>query len=523
MSTQTVRDPNRWAVLALLSVAQLMVVLDATIVTVALPSAQRALHFSNDSRQWVVTAYALAFGSLLLVGGKVGDLFGRKWALIAGLVGFSAASAVGGLAQSFDVLVAARATQGVFGALLAPSALSLLTVTFAGTEDWPRAFGIFGAVAGGAGALGLLLGGVLTQVLSWRWCFYVNLVIAVPTTIVALRLLVNHSDPDRARIDIPGVLTWTLGLFALVFGFSNAETHGWGATATVVALIASPVLLTAFVLIERRVKHPLMPLHIVWDRARGGSYAALLVTGAGIFAVFLFLTYFMQLNLAFSPLKTGLAFLPLTVVLVITSTTVQTRVIRAHGRQTAGAPRHGARGDRDGSVHPADAHLQLRHRRPAGPARHRRRDGLHLRADVLGRDARRGAKRSGHRLRHGQHVPADRRLDRHLAALNDLRQRRRQLPDQPSPRRRPCFCRAGPRRHDGVLVGRRDLWPGLSARAGDLARPMRGPPGVGQGRCGPTRDRQLQLRRDPPTARRHRRPGLPRAGSGAVGPRDPGT
>jgi EmrB/QacA subfamily drug resistance transporter len=330
MATQTERD-NRWAILAVLSVAQLMVVLDATIVTVALPSAQRALHFSNDSRQWVVTAYALAFGSLLLVGGKIGDLFGRKWALIVGLVGFSVASAVGGLAHSFGVLVFARATQGVFGALLAPSALSLLTVTFAGTEDWSKAFGIFGAVAGGAGALGLLLGGVLTQVLSWRWCFYVNLVIAIPTTVASLRLIVNHRPADRARIDVPGVLTWTLGLFALVFGFSNAETHGWGATATVVALIASPVLLTAFVLIERRVKHPLLPLHIVWNRARGGSYTALLVTGAGVFAVFLFLTYFVQQTLAFSPLKTGLAFLPLTVVLVITSTTVQTRVIQRTG------------------------------------------------------------------------------------------------------------------------------------------------------------------------------------------------
>ena len=421
-----------------------------------------------------------------------------------------------GWRSRIDVLVAARATQGVFGALLAPSALSLLTVTFAGTEDWPKAFGIFGAVAGGAGALGLLLGGVLTQVLSWRWCFYVNLVIAVPTTLAALRLLVNHSDPDRARIDIPGVLTWTLGLFALVFGFSNAETHGWGATATVVALIASPVLLTAFVLIERRVKHPLMPLHIVWDRARGGSYAALLVTGAGIFAVFLFLTYFLQLNLGFSPLKTGLAFLPLTVVLVITSTTVQTRVIERTGVKPLVLL---------GMALGVIGMLLLTQLTPTssygtgvlpGSARHRRRDGLHLRADVLGRDARRGAKRSGHRLRHGQHVPADRRLDRHLAALNDLRQRRRQLPDQPSPRQRLCRRRAGPRRHDGLLVGRRDLWPGVSARAGDLARPMRDPPSVGQGRCGPTRDRQLPLRRVRGRRGGHGRPGLPGAGFGAV-------
>src|ERR1700748_53075 len=330
MPTQTERY-NRLAVLALLSVAQLMVVLDATIVTVALPSAQRALHFSNDSRQWVVTAYALAFGSLLLLGGKLGDLFGRKWALIAGLVGFSGASAVGGLAQSFDVLVAARALQGVFAALLAPSALSILAVTFAGSPDRDKAFGIYGGIAGGAGAIGLLLGGVLTQYLSWRWCLYVNLVIAVPTTIVALRLLVNHAAPHRDPIDIPGAVTSALGLFALVYGFSNAETHSWGATATVVALVASPLLLTAFVLIEGRVKHPLMPLHIVWHRARGGSYVALLMTGAGIFAVFLFLTYFMQQNLAFSPLKTGLAFLPLTVVLVITSTTVQTRVVERTG------------------------------------------------------------------------------------------------------------------------------------------------------------------------------------------------
>jgi EmrB/QacA subfamily drug resistance transporter len=324
-------EPNRWAVLALLGVAQLMVVLDATIVTIAIPSAQNALHFSTESRQWIVTAYALAFGSLLLLGGKLGDLFGRKWTLVAGLVGFSIASALGGLAQSFDVLVAARALQGAFGAVLAPSALGLLTVTFEGSPDRPTAFGIFGAIAGGGASIGLILGGALTQALSWRWCLYVNLVIAVPTTIVALRLLSSHKAAQRDPIDIPGVLTSALGLFALVYGFSNAETHSWGATATIVALVASPVLLTAFVLIERRAKHPLLPLHIIWDRGRGGAYSTIALAGAGVFAVFLFLTYFLQQQRGLSPLTTGLAFLPLTGVLVVTSTTVQTRVIQHTG------------------------------------------------------------------------------------------------------------------------------------------------------------------------------------------------
>jgi EmrB/QacA subfamily drug resistance transporter len=324
-------EPNRWAVLTLLSVAQLMVVLDATIVTIALPSAQKALGFSTESRQWIVTAYALAFGSLLLLGGKLGDLFGRKWTLIAGLVGFSIASAIGGLAQSFGALVIARTLQGAFGALLAPSALSLLTVTFAGSPDRPTAFGIFGAIAGGGASLGLILGGALTEILSWRWCLYVNLVIAIPTTIVALRLLVNHSAAQREPIDIPGAVTSALGLFALVYGFSNAETHSWGATATIVALVASPVLLTAFVLIERRSTHPLLPLHIIWNRGRGGAYTTILLAGAGVFAVFLFLTFFLQEQRGLSPLATGLAFLPLTAVLVVTSTTVQTRVIQRTG------------------------------------------------------------------------------------------------------------------------------------------------------------------------------------------------
>jgi EmrB/QacA subfamily drug resistance transporter len=325
------KESNRWAVLALLGVAQLMVVLDATIVNIALPSAQTALHFSTDSRQWVITAYALSFGSLLLLGGKLGDLFGRKWTFIGGLIGFACASAIGGLAQSFGMLVAARALQGAFGALLAPSALSLLTVTFQGSPDRAKAFGIFSAIAGGGASVGLLLGGALTEALSWRWCLYVNLAIAVPTAFAALRLLRNQGNPDRPRIDLPGVLAASAGLFGLVYGFSNAETSSWSDPVTIIALAVSAVMLACFVAIELHAEHPLLPLRIVWDRARGGAYASIALAGSGVFGVFLFLTYYLQQNLGFSPLKTGLAFLPMTGAIVLTATTVQTRVLHRTG------------------------------------------------------------------------------------------------------------------------------------------------------------------------------------------------
>jgi EmrB/QacA subfamily drug resistance transporter len=329
--THLIPRPNRWAVLALLGVAQLMVVLDATIVNIALPSAQTALHFTADNRQWVITAYALAFGSLLLLGGKLGDLFGRKWTLIGGLTGFAVASAIGGMAQSFGMLVAARALQGAFGAILAPSALGLLTVTFQGSPDRPKAFGIFSAIAAGGASVGLLLGGILTQALSWRWSLYVNLAIAVPTAIIALRLLQNERQPDRARIDWPGTVLASGGLFALVYGFSSAETSSWSSVTTIVSLAASIVLLGGFLAVERRVEHPLLPLHIVSDRARGGAFATIGIAGSAVFAVFLFLTYYLQQNLGFSPLQTGLAFLPMTVMIVLTATTVQTRILPRTG------------------------------------------------------------------------------------------------------------------------------------------------------------------------------------------------
>src|SRR5215208_4020306 len=237
---------HRWTILALIGLAQLMVVLDITIVNIALPSAQEDLGFSNDSRQWIVTAYALAFGSLLLLGGRIGDMFGRKWTFIGGLIGFSVASAIGGAANSFEVLVAARALQGVFGAMLAPSALGLLSTTFVDSSERAKAFGIFGAIAGGGAAVGLLLGGILTEWLNWRWCLYVNLLIAVPAAVAALRLIENVANPARPRLDLVGTVLATTGLFALVYGFSNSEMNSWGHPVTIVALTLAVVLLGAF-------------------------------------------------------------------------------------------------------------------------------------------------------------------------------------------------------------------------------------------------------------------------------------
>jgi len=322
---------RRWAILAMIGIAQLMVILDATIVNIALPSAQEALGFSDDNRQWIVTAYALAFGSLLLLGGRLGDLFGRKWTFIVGLIGFAFASAIGGAAQSFGVLVGARALQGVFGALLAPSALGLLTTTFTDPDERGKAFGIFGAIAGGGAAIGLLLGGILTEWLSWRWCLYVNLLFAIPAAATAFVLLVNVPNPQRPRIDIPGVLLVTTGLFGLVFGFSNSETHGWGEPLTIISLLAGAALLVAFVLVERRVAHPLLPLRVVLDRDRGGSYLAIGISGAGMFGVFLFLTYYLQQTLGFSPIRTGLGFLPMSATIMVTATTATTKLVPRFG------------------------------------------------------------------------------------------------------------------------------------------------------------------------------------------------
>jgi MFS family permease len=239
-----------------LCIAQLMVVLDATVVNIALPSAQRALGFSNDDRQWIVTAYTLAFGSLLLLGGKLSDIFGRKWTLIVGLCGFAIASAVGGAAQSFLMLAAARAVQGAFGALLAPAVLSTVSTTFTEPAERNKVFGIFGGVLASGASVGLLLGGVLTEYIDWRAVIYVNVVIAVVAVGGALALLVNQRPAEKPRIDLAGVVTVTAGLFAVVFGLSHAETTSWGNPVTIGFLAAGVVLLALFVAIEARPGSP---------------------------------------------------------------------------------------------------------------------------------------------------------------------------------------------------------------------------------------------------------------------------
>ncbi len=303
-------DPRRWWSLAVIAVAQLMIVLDASVVIVALPSAQRALHISTADRQWVLSAYTLAFGSLLLLGGRIADYLGRRRMFIVGLIGFGAASALGGLAQDAAMLFSARALQGAFAAIMAPASLSLLTTTFTGVRERARAFGIYGAIAGGGAAIGLVLGGTLTQWASWRWTLLINAPIAILAAMGAMRFVQESRAHVRAGYDIPGAVTVTGGFFLLVYGFTTAGTDGWGAHLTLGLLAGSAAALCAFVVIELRSTHPLLPMRVVLDRNRGGSYLASLLVGSALLGTFLFLTYFLQETLGYSVLKTGFAFLP---------------------------------------------------------------------------------------------------------------------------------------------------------------------------------------------------------------------
>ena len=303
-------DPKRYWSLAVIAVAQLMIVLDASVVIVALPSAQHALHISVANRQWVMSAYTLAFGSLLLLGGRIADYLGRRRMFIVGLLGFGAASALAGLAQNPAMLFGARALQGAFAAVMAPAALSLLTVTFTEARERARAFGVYGAISGGGAAIGLVLGGTLTQLASWRWTLLINVPIALLAAVAAGRVIRESRGETKAGYDLPGAVTVTASLFLLVYGFTVAGTHGWAAPLTIALLAGAVVLMAVFTAIELVSKHPLLPMRVLLDRNRGGSYLASLLVGSGLLGTFLFLTYFFQGTLHYSALKTGFAFLP---------------------------------------------------------------------------------------------------------------------------------------------------------------------------------------------------------------------
>lgn len=324
-------DPRRWLALGVIAVAQLMIVLDASIVNIALPSAQQDLNISTADRQWVVTAYTLAFGGLLLLGGRIADYTGRKRTFVIGLLGFAAASALGGFAPNAALLFASRGLQGAFAALMAPAALSLITVTFVAPKERARAFGVFGAISGGGAAIGLILGGVLTEYASWRWCLGVNVPIALLTAAAAVSVVHESRAQGDTRYDLPGAVLSTLGLVSLVYGFTEAaraknpsdptdtSVQGWTAGSTLTFLTLAVVLLAAFVVWEQRTENPLLPLRIVRDRNRGGSYLMFLLVGAGLFAMFLFLTYYFQINLGYSPLKSGFAFLPFSAGIIVSA------------------------------------------------------------------------------------------------------------------------------------------------------------------------------------------------------------
>ncbi|RKE21130.1 MFS transporter [Streptomyces sp. TLI_171] len=334
MTSQPVPDtaaanPRRWWALAVIAIAQLMIVLDATIVNIALPSAQKALGISDANRQWVITAYTLAFGGLLLLGGRIGDLFGRKRTFVVGLLGFALASGLGGFATSGGMLFAARALQGAFGALLAPSALSLLSVTFRDPRERATAFGVFGALSGGGAAIGLITGGLLTEYLSWRWCLYVNIPIAVVTAIGAYYLLVrDHVDRSRrVRLDLPGAVLGCGGLLAIVYGTSEAVTRGWGDWLVLTALCGGVALLAVFALVERRTEHALLPIHLINDRNRAGGALAVGLAIIGMFGLFLFLTYYLQAVKGYSPVKAGVSFLPMTAAVVVSAAGIAARLM----------------------------------------------------------------------------------------------------------------------------------------------------------------------------------------------------
>ncbi|MCX6429509.1 MAG: MFS transporter [Actinobacteria bacterium] len=310
-------DPTRWRALFVIAIAQLMVILDSSIVNIAIPSAKISLHISSQNQQWIVTAYTLSFGSLLLLGGRIADYVGRKKIFIIGLLGFAGASALGGIASTQGLLFASRGLQGAFGALLTPAALSLINVTFTVPKERAKAFGVYGAISGGGAAIGLILGGVLTQYANWRWCLGVNVPIAIIAAVLAVPYVHESKAAGDRSYDIPGVLTATAGLFSLVYAFTLAAKDGWTDGHTLLFFGLAAIFLTAFMIIEQKVGNPLLPFRIIAERNRAGSYLSSLFVGAGLFSMFLFLGLYLQVILGYSPLRTGFAFLPFSIGVIL--------------------------------------------------------------------------------------------------------------------------------------------------------------------------------------------------------------
>jgi len=317
--------PKRWLALAVIAVTVLMIVLDATIVNIALPAVSGDLDISAANQQWIVTAYTLTFGGLLLLGGRIADFWGRKRTYLVGAVGFAIASAIGGLAVNEEMLFAARALQGAFGALLGPASLALLTVLFTDAAERAKAFAVYGAIAGGGSAVGLLLGGVLTEYADWRWCFWVNVPVAVFAVLAAIRIVPESKAPGDASYDIPGAVLVTVGLASLVYGFTkvaqasqeNPQENAWADGTALTFIIVGVLLVAAFVVVEFKVRNPLLPMRLVLDRNRGGAYLTSTLVGAGLIGSFFFLSLYFQEVLGYTPVAAGFASLPTTLGVLI--------------------------------------------------------------------------------------------------------------------------------------------------------------------------------------------------------------
>lgn len=494
-------DGRRWKALVFIAVAQLMVSVDSTIVNIALPSAQRALGISDSNRQWVVTAYMLAFGGLLLLGGRIADSIGRRRAFLIGVIGFGLASALGGVSVDTGMLLTARALQGAFGALLAPAGLSLLAVTFTEPSERAKAFGVFSAIAGSGSAVGLILGGVLTEYINWRWSLFVNVAFAAVVVAGAVAVVRDEEDAvrgeavvrdgggagaaggqGRRRLDTGGALLSVAGVVSLVYAFSLADTDGWTAPLTLVLFAACVVLLTLFVVVEKRNAAPLLPLRIVTERNRAGVFASQALAVITMFGLLLFLTYYFQNVRGYTPLLTGVAFLPMVAGMLIGAGQFASRMMPRMAPRWIMGPGFGVAAL--GMLLLTQLNVDSSYPLPGPPRptalRYRPRARLHP-GDEPGHPWSR-PRRDGRGLRDDQRLPAVGRFDRHGAAQHDRGQHDRRLAGLAQRDRRPEEPGSGARLRRRGVVDRRHPGPG---RPDDPPHRQPAEAGAGQGRSRP--------------------------------------